>query len=134
MIYPFPAVGVFIFQDESIFLIKKARGIFKGQWCTPGGKIEYGEKILDTVNREGYEETNLILKNIRFITYEETIEKCNNDIKYHFVFFNFAAEVISGIPKAADDASEIKLIKLNEIYKYSISEPTLRTLRLLKLI
>lgn len=132
--HPTSAVGVFIFHDNGIYMIKKGRGIFKGQWCTPGGKIEYGEDIIDTVHREVLEETNLEIENIEFITYEQTIEyDKNGNIQRHFVFFNFKATVKSGIPIAADDASEIQLIPFNELKDLELSAPTIRTFRKLNI-
>ena len=82
--YPIPAVGVFIFHDESLYLIKKGRGIFKDKWIIPGGKIEYGETILETVEREVKEETNLLIDNIEFITNEQTIEYDEYNNIYYF--------------------------------------------------
>ena len=130
--YPIPAVGVFIFHENGIYMIKKGRGIFKNQWCTPGGKIEYGEDIIDTVHREVLEETNLEIENIKFITYEQTIERDEKgNVSRHFVFFNFQATVKSGIPLAADDAAEIRLIPLDELQKIDLSAPTIRTFKML---
>ncbi len=128
--FPIPAVGVFIFFENGIYLIRKGRGIFKNQWCTPGGKIEYGESIIDTVHREILEETNFEIENIKFITYEQTIERNETGgIDRHFVFFNFKATWKSGKPIASDDAAEIRLIPLNELSQYDISAPTKRTFR-----
>lgn len=133
--YPVPAVGVFIFYNSGLYLIKKGRSIFKGQWCTPGGKIEYGENILDTVHREVREETGLEIDNVKFITYEQTIEKDKNGGVYrHFVFFNFQANIKSGIPSAADDAAEICWFPLDKLKGLDLSDPTIRTLRLLGII
>ena len=102
------------------------------QWCTPGGKIEYGENIMDTVHREVLEETNLEIENIKFITYEQTIEydeKAN--VSRHFVFFNFRATVKAGNPIAADDAAEIRLIPLEELRNIDLSAPTIRTFKMM---
>ena len=130
--YPTPAVGVFIFQEDSLYLVKKGRGIFRDKWITPGGKIEYGETILDAVEREVKEETNLNIDDIEFITYEQTIEYDEyNDVKRHFVFFNFKAKVKSGNPVANDDATDIKLVPLEKLHEMDINEPTIRTLKLM---
>lgn len=130
--YPIPAVGVFVFQGNSIFMIKKGRGIFENQWCTPGGKIEYGENIIDTVHREVLEETNLEIENVKFITYEQTIEYDDQgQVSRHFVFFNFRATVKSGTPIAADDAAEVRLIPFEKLKSIDLSAPTIRTFELL---
>lgn len=136
--YPIPAVGVFIFSQGGLYLIKKGRGIFEGKWCTPGGKIECGEEILDTVHREVKEETNLDIDNIEFITYEQAIERTNEGvINRHFVFFNFKATIPQNSnisPIAADDATQIELIPLEQLNNYDLSDPTVRTLKMLGIL
>ena len=128
--YPLPAVGVFIFKGNAIYLVKKGRGIFTDKWITPGGKIEYGEYILDTVHREVKEETNLDICNIEFVTYEQTIEyDDNHNVVRHYVFFNFKANAMDGHPIANDDAAEIKLVPFSELKNLDINEPTIRTLK-----
>lgn len=133
--HPFPAVGVFILHENGIYLIKKSRSIFKGKWCTPGGKIEYGERIKETAKREVFEETGMIIDDLEFITFEETIERdSKGEIQYHFVFFNFKAKYVSGKITPSDEALEIELIPFSELTKYEISKPTLRTLTQMGLI
>lgn len=133
--HPIPAVGVFILDGNGIYLIKKGRGIFQNQWCTPGGKIELGETIIETAHREVLEETSLRINDLTFITYEEAVEySIDGTISNHFVFFNFKAKVSDGIPVAADDATEIRLIPFDELSQYDISAPTIRTLKLLNIL
>lgn len=132
---PIPAVGVFIMDQNGIYLIKKARGIFKDEWCTPGGKIEYGEDIISALKREVREEINISIDNIQFITYEESVQRDERgDIIFHFVFFNFKATYCSGDFVASDDALEVKYINFRELSNYIVSAPTIRTLKLLNKI
>ncbi|CAG0939382.1 diadenosine hexaphosphate hydrolase (ATP-forming) [Candidatus Brocadiaceae bacterium] len=129
--YPIPAVGVVIENGDEILLIKKGRGIFKGQWCIPGGKIECGEQIIETIHREVFEETNVYVSNPQFITFQEYIDKQISEKLKHFVFFNFKVNYVKGEPKANDDAEEAKFFTKETIAKLNLSEPTIKTFKVL---
>jgi 8-oxo-dGTP diphosphatase len=49
-----------LFKDDKVLLLQKPR---RGWWVAPGGKMETGESIKDTVIREYREETGIFLKN-----------------------------------------------------------------------
>ncbi len=56
------AVDAIIEKDDEIVLIQRDREPFKGQWALPGGHVEDGEQVRDTVRREAREETGLDVK------------------------------------------------------------------------
>lgn len=65
-------------KDDFILVVKKTRGPYQGMWDLPGGGPEFGESIQETLKREVFEETGLILsealllKNVAFtVAYEE---------------------------------------------------------------
>lgn len=133
--YPEPAVGVVVLKGEEVLLIEKGRGLFAGQLCIPGGHIEIGEKIVETVHREIMEELNITVSTPEFITYEEHME-CDEsgNVTRHFVFFNFKAHYVSGSPKAGDDASKIVYVPIKSLSATNLSAPTIRTFRAMKYI
>ena len=61
------AVGVMIFKDEKVLLIRRQGSHGAGEYAFPGGKLEYGESFEECINREIMEETGIIVKNISFI-------------------------------------------------------------------
>lgn len=76
---------VFVYDDKKILLGMKKRGFGMGKWNGFGGKIEKGEDIFESAERELFEECNLKIKNK------------NNLIKRGVVDFNFEnkpAEII----------------------------------------
>src|SRR5512135_591351 len=48
-------------KGQSILLVKKARGPYRGMWDLPGGRPAHGETILQTLQREVREETGVEL-------------------------------------------------------------------------
>ena len=56
--YAVPATGALILNEEDdVFLMKSPK--WEGQWLVPGGKIEKGYSMKETVRKEVREETGL---------------------------------------------------------------------------
>jgi len=58
--------GIFIYKD-SVLMIKKNRGPYKGKFDLPGGGVEFGEKISTCLAREINEETGSKLLGAEFV-------------------------------------------------------------------
>jgi ADP-ribose pyrophosphatase YjhB (NUDIX family) len=57
-------VLTFLLEHEGLILLVKRsaeEANFPGLWAFPGGKVEIGETVVDTLKREVKEETNLEL-------------------------------------------------------------------------
>lgn len=61
MKYPKAVTGSFIIKGNRVLLIKwgNTKGSWSGKWTVLGGKVEFGESIVDAVVREAKEETGL---------------------------------------------------------------------------
>lgn len=55
------ALKAIINKDGKILVLKRSceEDVYAELWDIPGGKIEYGEKIIDGIKREVFEETGL---------------------------------------------------------------------------
>lgn len=55
-----------IINGDSILLKKATRGVSKGKWNAPGGKIDDGETPEESVKREALEETGLAVSSLLY--------------------------------------------------------------------
>lgn len=79
-----PATGKVVVQDR----VKSWKG-----YSFPGGHLENGESIVDSVIREAYEETGLTVRNLRFCG---MIHWSNHDTFDRYLVFLFRTEDFSG--------------------------------------
>jgi 8-oxo-dGTP diphosphatase len=74
---PLPVVAVRVFAFDAagrILLLRRASAEYgEGQWCLPGGKLEYGDTPEGTVGKELAEETSLTAKDTRFLFYQNSL-------------------------------------------------------------
>jgi len=102
--------------------VKRRNEPGKGKWSIPGGKVELGESLEQTVLREVKEETGLEVEN------PEHIDIVNNIIadedgrtKYHFVIIDFFVKVKGGRLAASSDAEDLQWVGFDMIGKYDLT-------------
>jgi 8-oxo-dGTP diphosphatase len=99
-----------------VLLIRRAKEPRKGQWSLPGGKLEFGETLLEGVLREVREETGLEVEILGLVDVAETIRDASvGAADDHFVLIDYGARVISGTAEAASDAAEARWFPLDEL-------------------
>ncbi|MGD8744614.1 MAG: NUDIX hydrolase [Candidatus Woesebacteria bacterium] len=60
-------VDAIVIREGKVLLVKRANKPHKGYWGTPGGFVEWNERVEETVRRELKEETNLTATNLKLI-------------------------------------------------------------------
>ena len=112
-IYPEPTVGALIFNpNHRVLLVLSDR--WGGKYVVPGGHIELGERIEETVLREVKEETGLDVYDLKFVMMQECIYDERFYKKMHFIFFDYSCRT---------DADEDDVILNHEGQAYSWVTP-----------
>lgn len=101
-------IGVYglIVENGKIALVRKSRGAYKGKLDLPGGSIEHGEKIEETLIREIKEELNSDVKEYKLFDVNSVVVDWNcegNDINMHHVGIIYITSLIDNNLKSDGD-------------------------------
>jgi len=120
---PVVGVGAVIICNGKILLEKRKYEPGKGKWSIPGGLVELGETVEQTVIREVLEETGLEVEDPKPIDIVDNIVRDDNgDVKYHFVILDYFVKLKGGTLKAASDAEDLRWVKFKEVEKYDLTK------------
>jgi 8-oxo-dGTP diphosphatase len=115
MTYNFPTIAnvcYIINEKNEVLLQHKTRGLGKGKWIGPGGKIDGNESVEQSVKREVFEETNLILEDPELVAEIEFIFPGKEDwnlLCYAFLARKFHNKVV------ASDEGDLQWFKMSEL-------------------
>lgn len=111
------STAIIPYPDNKILLIKRNTRPFVGFWALPGGRMDPGETIDQTVIREVKEETGLDVKIVRVVG--EYVERgAREEIEYEYYPTCFVVEPVGGELKKQDsEIQEMKLFSLDDLPK-----------------
>jgi ADP-ribose pyrophosphatase YjhB (NUDIX family) len=111
------ATAIMPFPVDKILLIKRNTLPFTGYWGLPGGRMDLGETIEQTVIREAKEETGLDVEIVCKIG--EYVEKgIKDNVDYEYYPTCFLVEVVGGEMKRQEsEIQDIQLFSLRELPK-----------------
>jgi len=114
--YPRVGVGVMIQNEKGEVLMGSRLAPISGEWCFPGGSLEFGESIREATIREAEEETGLKISDLELIAVVEEKRYIDIDNKY-FIVVGFKAGEYQGEPKLMepDKFKEWKWFSLNNL-------------------
>jgi nucleoside triphosphatase len=125
--FPEPTVGVFIFNPAGELLLLKSHK-WPGMYVVPGGHVELGERIEDTVLREVKEETGLDVSDLEFILFQEFIYDPSFWKPRHFIFFDYACRTVSTDVQLNDEAEEYAWVRLEAAMQLPLDAYTRRAI------
>jgi len=113
---PIIGVGAILVCDGKILLEERKNEPGRGKWSVPGGIVELGETLEQTVIREAEEETGLVVDNPVLIDAVTQIALDENGkVRYHFVIIDYFVRFKSGRLEAASDAAALEWVALEEV-------------------
>jgi 8-oxo-dGTP diphosphatase len=96
------STAIIPFPQNKILLIKRKTKPFVGYWALPGGRMDPGEIIEQTIVREVKEETGLDVAIVCIVG--EYVEKgIKDDIDYEYYPTCFVVRILSGEIKKQDN-------------------------------
>lgn len=109
-------VGAIIYNKEGKILLQKRSD--SGQWGNPGGAMELGETVLETLKREIKEETSLEIENPEFFAIysgenEHAIYPNGDEVYYTNVIYK--VEDYTGDLQKDEESEELRFFSLDEV-------------------
>jgi ADP-ribose pyrophosphatase YjhB (NUDIX family) len=109
------STAIIPYPDSKILLIKRNTVPFIGYWALPGGRMDPGETVGQTIIREVREETGLEITIVCKVgEYVEIGVK--DDVEYEYYPTCFLVKPVGGeIKKQESEIQEIKFFNLNQL-------------------
>jgi ADP-ribose pyrophosphatase YjhB (NUDIX family) len=109
------STAIIPYPDSKILLIKRNTVPFIGYWALPGGRMDPGETVGQTIIREVREETGLEITIVCKVG--EYVEKgVKDDVEYEYYPTCFLVKPVGGeIKMQESEIQEINLFNLNQL-------------------
>ncbi|HEY5040733.1 MAG TPA: NUDIX domain-containing protein [Verrucomicrobiae bacterium] len=122
---PLATVGALIFNSQNEALMIRTHK-WSDKWGIPGGKIKWGETSEAALRREILEETNLKVKDIRFVIVQDCIHSKEFYRDAHFVLLNYTCRCTAKKPRVTlnEEGREFCWLQLAEAKKLKLNKPT----------
>ena len=123
---PFLGVGALIFDNHKLLIVERGKEPLKGYWSLPGGIVESGEKLEQSIRREVLEETGLEVEPLSvFEIFERIIPDLEGRAEYHYVLIDYLCRPVGGRLCAASDVSQVTWVEQQNLRDYRLTDGTL---------
>lgn len=120
---PIAAVGALVWGPDGRVLIVRTTK-WRGLWGVPGGKIEWGETMVEAVRREFLEETGLTLTDIEFVQTQEAVLSPEFYKDAHFLLLDFFACSATTEVTPNEEIAEWVWVSVAEALQYPLNSYT----------
>lgn len=128
---PLIGVGVVVFKDGRVLLVRRAKPPREGSWSLPGGRQRLGEAVRETARREVREETGLEVEVTALLDVVDSLHRdAAGRIAYHFTLIDFLAEWRGGETVAGGDAAAVTWADPEDLAPYDLWDETVRLIGL----
>ncbi len=128
---PLIGVGVVVFKEGKVLLIRRGKPPREGQWSLPGGRQRLGETIREAARREVREETSCEIEVTALLDVVDSITRDETGaIRFHYTLIDFLADWRAGHAVAAGDATEVVWADPEDLAAFDLWDETLRIIRM----
>ena len=128
---PMVGIGVVVWRERQVLLIRRAKPPRLGQWSLPGGLQELGETVFEGGRREVREETGTEVEITGVLDVIDSIQRDDaGRVRYHYTLVDLAAEWRAGEPVAGDDAAAAAWADADDLARYRLWDETVRLIGL----
>jgi len=119
---PLVGVGAAVYKNGSVLLIKRGNPPLSGTWSLPGGAVHPRESLKDAIKREVHEECAVEVEVSDLIRIFEYIERDeHNNVKYHYIVFDFKAVYSRGTLSHSSDALDARWVHTDSLDSYNLT-------------
>ena len=119
---PIVGVGAVIVVEGKVVLIRRRFEPLKGQWSLPGGAVELGETLEDSIAREIREEIGLDIEVGPVIeVFDRIMKDAESRVEYHYVLVDYLCWPIAGELRAGSDVDAAVLVDPSELEAYQLT-------------
>lgn len=130
---PLIGIGVVVFKDDRVLLIRRGKPPRQGQWSLPGGRQRLGERIDEAAAREVREETGLEITVGGLVDVLDSITRDDQGaVEYHYTLIDLLAEWRAGEARAGHDAADVAWADPADLGPYALWSETERIIALAK--
>lgn len=126
---PVGTVGALVFNRAGQVLMVRTQK-WSDRWGIPGGKIKWGETSTAALRRELKEETNLEVRDVRFVLVQDCIRSPEFYREEHFLLLNYTCSVAGKAEvKLNEEAREHRWVTPAQALRLPLNTPTRVLLR-----
>ena len=119
---PYVGVGAVIVQDGKVLIVKRKYDPLAGQWSLPGGGVELGETLEDSIVREMLEETGLEIEVGPVIeVFDRITRDSSGQVRYHFVLVDYLCWPVGGELQASSDVEDARFVEPADLPRYNLT-------------
>jgi ADP-ribose pyrophosphatase YjhB (NUDIX family) len=128
---PLIGVGVVVFKDDRVLLIRRGKPPREGQWSLPGGRQRLGERVAQAAAREVAEEAGIEIDVGGLVDVVDSITRdAAGAVEYHYTLVDVVAEWRGGEAVAGHDAAEVAWADPGDLASYDLWQETERIIAL----
>ena len=128
---PLVGVGIVVWHEDQVLLIKRGKPPRVGQWSLPGGAQQLGETLAEAAKRELREETGLEVDLGDIIATVDLIDRDDDGlVRHHYTLVDFTAEAKFRDLKPGDDAADARWFDQQDLEDLNLWSETIRVIKL----